>query len=102
MAQPDDAPHVPYKVGDALQQWRSPVHCIALADDGMFYVCDRQGDRVQVFTTDGKFQKEHFFARTRWRRAPLGDRLRRTGRRFTYPTDGQNERVRIVRETLTE
>jgi hypothetical protein len=102
---PDDTPHSPYKVGDALQQWRSPVHCIALANDGLLYVCDRQGDRVQVFTTDGKFQNEHFFAKntlasgSTWEIAFSRD----PGQRFIYLTDGQNERVRIVeRATMTE
>ena len=27
---------------DALQQYRNPVHCVALANDGLLYVCDRQ------------------------------------------------------------
>jgi len=35
------------------------VHCIAMGNDGLIYVCDRQGDRVQVFGQDGQFQKEH-------------------------------------------
>ena len=39
------------------------MHCVALANDGLLYVCDRQHDRVQVFTTDGKFVKETFFAK---------------------------------------
>ena len=47
----------------ALQQFRSPVHCVALANDGLLYVCDRQHDRVQMFHTDGKFVNEHFFAK---------------------------------------
>ena len=37
------------------QQFRNPVHCVALANDGLLYVCDRQNDRVQVFHTDGTF-----------------------------------------------
>src|SRR6266446_5668689 len=101
----DDGPQGPYKPGDALQQYRSPVHCIALANDGMLYVCDRQQDRVQVFTTDGKFQNEHFFAKntlasgSTWEIAFSRD----PAQRFIYLTDGQNERVRIVeRSTMKE
>lgn len=33
------------------------VHCVNLGNDGLVYVCDRQGDRVQVFDKMGKFQR---------------------------------------------
>jgi len=45
------------------QQFRNPVHCVERANDGLVYVCDRQGDRVQVFQPDGKFVKEGFYAK---------------------------------------
>jgi DNA-binding beta-propeller fold protein YncE len=32
------------------------VHCVVLGNDGLVYVCDRNGDRVQVFDKSGKFQ----------------------------------------------
>jgi len=38
--------------------FKSAVHCIRISRDGFVYVCDRAGDRVQVFTKDGKFVKE--------------------------------------------
>jgi DNA-binding beta-propeller fold protein YncE len=31
------------------------VHCIAMSNAGLIYVCDRQGNRVQVFRKDGTF-----------------------------------------------
>jgi DNA-binding beta-propeller fold protein YncE len=31
------------------------VHCITLSNAGLVYVCDRQGNRVQVFKKDGTF-----------------------------------------------
>ena len=31
------------------------VHCIAMNNAGLIYVCDRQGNRVQVFQKDGTF-----------------------------------------------
>ena len=103
---PDDAPQGPYDpTATALQQFRSPVHCVALANDGLLYVCDRQHDRVQVFHPDGKFVKEYFFAKntlasgSTWEIAFSKD----PQQRFIYLTDGQNERVRIVqRDTMTE
>jgi DNA-binding beta-propeller fold protein YncE len=102
---PDDGQQGPYNPAVAGQQFRSPVHCVALASDGLLYVCDRQSDRVQVFKTDGTFVKEAFFARntlasgSTWEIAFSKD----PEQRFMYVTDGQNERVRIVeRSTLTE
>ena len=32
-------------------------HCVAIGNDGFVYVCDRRGDRVQVFDKMGKFQR---------------------------------------------
>jgi DNA-binding beta-propeller fold protein YncE len=103
---PDDGPQGPYTAAAApLQQFRNPVHCVALANDGLLYVCDRQGDRIQVFHTDGTFVKEQFFAKntlsagSTWEVAFSTD----PAQKYMYLTDGQNERVRILqRDTLTE
>jgi DNA-binding beta-propeller fold protein YncE len=103
---PDDGPQGPYDpTATAAQQFRNPVHCVALANDGLLYVCDRQNDRVQVFHTDGKFVKEQLFAKntkgagSTWEIAFSTD----PQQKFIYLTDGQNERVRILeRDTLTE
>ena len=44
--------------------------------DRLIYVCDRVGDRLQVFTPDGKFVKEAFFKhRHEGRRLGVGHRL---------------------------
>jgi len=32
--------------------FRTPVHCVKIANDGKVYVCDRGNDRVQVFDTN--------------------------------------------------
>lgn len=32
-------------------------HCVAIGNDGLVYVCDRRGDRVQVFDKMGKLRK---------------------------------------------
>ena len=103
---PDDAAHGPYDPSGApAQQYRSPVHCVALSNDDLLYVCDRQSDRVQIFKPDGTFIKEVFFAKntlasgSTWEIAFSRD----PEQRFIYLTDGQNERVRIVqRDTMTE
>jgi DNA-binding beta-propeller fold protein YncE len=33
------------------------VHCVTIGNDGLVYVCDRQGDRIEVFDKSGKFEK---------------------------------------------
>ena len=33
------------------------VHCIVMANDGLLYVCDRNGDRIQVFDKTGAFKR---------------------------------------------
>ncbi|HEV2984704.1 MAG TPA: hypothetical protein VGX46_09955 [Vicinamibacterales bacterium] len=32
-----------------------PVHCVVIGNDGLVYVCDRQGDRIEVFDKMGRF-----------------------------------------------
>jgi hypothetical protein len=48
-----------YSPGNPLDpQFKNPVHCARLSADGYVYVCDRDNDRVQVFTRMGAFVKE--------------------------------------------
>ena len=56
---PSDAAVPPYQPGEVPpQQFRTPVHCVAVAADGLVYVCDRVSNRIQVFRTNGTFVKE--------------------------------------------
>ena len=56
---PDDSPMPRYDPnGPPAQQFRNPVHCAELSNDGLLYVCDRVNDRIQVFKSDGTFVKE--------------------------------------------
>jgi hypothetical protein len=103
---PDDAAQGPYDPkAPPQQQFRNPVHCIERANDGLVYVCDRQHDRLQVFTAEGKFVKEGFFARNTLGSGSAWDIVftKDPDQRFILMADGQNSRVRIiVRETLEE
>ena len=61
---PDDTPLPPYDpAAKPAQQFYNPVHCADMSADRLIYVCDRVGDRLQVFTPEGKFVKEGFFAK---------------------------------------
>jgi DNA-binding beta-propeller fold protein YncE len=60
---PDDmAPNRLEPEGPGPRQFRL-VHGIRVSDDGQVYVADRGGNRMQVFSLDGKFQREVFVER---------------------------------------
>ena len=57
---PDDRNLGPYNPdAPPAQQFRNPVHCADVSNDGLVYVCDRVNTRLQVFTKEGKFVKEN-------------------------------------------
>ena len=98
-AQPADrgAAHDPD--GPPQQQFRNPVHCVAISRDDLVYVCDRQGDRVQVFTKEGTFVKEKRIlpktmnAGSVWDVAFSSD----PQQTFLYVADGENSLIHILR-----
>jgi hypothetical protein len=63
-------PHDPS--APAAKQFRGPVHCVQISNDGFVYVCDRGGDRIQVFTKQGKFVKELLVANKTLERGSAG------------------------------
>ena len=101
---PDDTQLPPYNPNDPpAQQFRNPVHCVELANDGLLYTCDRTNDRIQVFKTDGTFVKEQFIAKT-----TLGDGSvfdialsKDPQQKYLYVADGSNMKIHILdRATL--
>jgi len=59
--QPIDLDPGPYTPASApARQFRTPVHDVTLANDGLVYVADRTNNRLQVFQRDGTFQTEAF------------------------------------------
>ena len=103
---PDDTVLPPYDANaPAAQQYRNPVHCADLSNDGFVYVCDRVGNRLQVFTKDGKFVKEAFFAKSTLGAGSAWDVAfsRDPQQTYIYLADGLNMKVRVLRrETLEE
>jgi DNA-binding beta-propeller fold protein YncE len=49
------------RTGKFLRQWQpegmETVHCLAVADEGLVYICNRQADRIQVYDKLGRFLK---------------------------------------------
>jgi DNA-binding beta-propeller fold protein YncE len=103
---PDDTNPGPYNPNaPPAQQFRNPVHCAQLANDGLLYVCDRTADRIQIFKTDGTFVKETFVAKE-----TLGDGSvfdiafsKDPQQKYLYLADGSNMKIRIFeRATMQE
>ena len=102
---PDDqAPRTFVGEGPGPAQFNT-VHGIKVSNDDLVYVNDRLNNRLQVFTVDGKFQREIFIERktqllgTSFNTAFSPDRQQR----WLYVADAGNGRVRIYdRKSLAE
>lgn len=103
---PDDTPLPAYDpAAPAAQQFRNPVHCADMSVDRLLYVCDRVGDRLQVFTPEGKFVREAFFAKNTRNAGSVWDIAfsKDKEQRFIFMADGVNEKIRVIdRQTLQE
>jgi DNA-binding beta-propeller fold protein YncE len=101
---PDDTYLGPYKPDDPIaQQFRNPVHCTELANDGLLYVCDRSNDRIQVFKPDGTFVKEVIIAKNTRGDGSVWDIAfsKDPQQKYIFLADGANEKVYIMlRDTL--
>jgi DNA-binding beta-propeller fold protein YncE len=96
---PSDENLGPYKPdAPPAQQFRNPVHCAMISKDNMMYVCDRQNNRIQVFTPEGKYIKEGFYAKNTLSAGSAWDIAfsRDPQQRFIYLADGQNMKVYII------
>lgn len=58
---PNPAP--PDEGENGPSQFVQPVHAARVSNDGLVYVSDRGGKRVQVFTVDGKYTSQIFIGR---------------------------------------
>ena len=101
---PDDKILPPYKPeAPPDQQFRNPVHCVALSNDNLLYVCDRVNDRIQVFKTDGTFLKEYFYEKQTLAAGSVWEIAfsRDPAQKYIYMTDGENSHVNILlRDTM--
>jgi DNA-binding beta-propeller fold protein YncE len=78
------------------------VHCIAMSRAGLIYVCDRQGDRVQVFDKTGKFIR-NIWVRTGTPTLPDPRGTvwwiafsRDPEQKFMYVMNGRNEQLHVL------
>ena len=101
---PDDTSLGPYNPdAPPAPQFRNPVHCTELANDGLLYVCDRVNDRIQVFKKDGTFVKETIIVKRTLGDGSVWDIAfsKDPQQKYIFLADGSNEKVYIIlRDTL--
>jgi DNA-binding beta-propeller fold protein YncE len=104
---PDDSYVFPERGPNSppAQQFRGPVHCADVSVDRLVYVCDRQSNRIQVFTTEGEYVTETFIAPNTLGSGSTWDIAfsRDPEQRYIFLADGVNMKVHILdRQTLRE
>ena len=102
---PNDADPGPYAPPSAsnppARQFRNPVHCVHLSNDGLVYVCDRVNNRIQVFKKNGEFVKEFtvrvqtMFQGSAWDLAFSPDK----GQEFLFVADGEDNVIWTLSRT---
>ncbi len=103
---PDDTPLPAYSPSaPPAKQFYNPVHCADMSVDRLIYVCDRVGNRLQVFTPEGKFLKEEFYEKETLNSGSVWDVAfsKDPQQKYIYIADGVNEKVKIIeRQSLKE
>lgn len=95
---PDDTAPGPYDpTAPIAQQFRNPVHCVRIANDGLVYVCDRVNNRYQVFQRNGQFVREAFLERDTLGNGAMWDidLSRDHWQSHLYNADGENNKLWI-------
>ncbi len=94
----ENGPPAPYDPALPSPQFRGPVMSVDVSVDGLVYVGDRSGNRVQVFTREGMFVEE-FLIRPEtlgigsvWSTAFSND----PEQRYLFVADGANGKIRIL------
>jgi hypothetical protein len=81
-----------------IKQFRNPVHCAELSNDGLLYVCDRPNDRIQIFRPDGTFVQEKFIATNTLGDGSVWDIAfsKDAQQKYIYLADGKNEKIYVI------
>jgi DNA-binding beta-propeller fold protein YncE len=91
--------------GTLKREWKAngqpfkTITCVAIAKDGMVYVCDRGNNRIQVFAKDGKFVKEAFVSKETKGDGSVWDVAFSPDQRQLYVADGHDKKVWILDRT---
>jgi DNA-binding beta-propeller fold protein YncE len=77
------------------------VHCVVIANDGLLYVCDRLGGRIEVFDKMGNFKRNIVIPSKTARSTGVGaacwvDFSPDKGQKYMYVADCGDEEVRVM------
>jgi hypothetical protein len=102
---PDDkASNAPQYAGTGSPQFNT-VHGVRISTDGHVYVADRKNNRIQIFSIDGKFEREVFIERsTKLLGTAFSIAFSEDARQqYLYVADAGNGRIHLLdRQTLQE
>ncbi|MYH20960.1 MAG: hypothetical protein F4023_04770 [Acidobacteria bacterium] len=89
---------------EPIQQFRTPVHAVRIARDGMVYVADRVNNRIQVFEKDGTYVSEMIVEGNSLGNGSTWDLELSPdeGQVDLYNADGQNQRIHIIHRASME
>jgi len=89
---------------EPIQQFRTPVHAVRIARDGMVYVADRVNNRIQVFQKDGTYVNEMIVEGNSLGNGSTWDLELSPdeGQVDLYNADGQNQRIHIINREAME
>src|SRR4029077_16142528 len=82
-----------------------PVHCVVIGNDNLVYVCDRLGDRVEVFDKMGKFVRNYRIESKTAHRTGSANAVgtagwvgfsRDAGQQFMYVANGADNNIAIL------
>jgi hypothetical protein len=96
---PSDAQLPPYDPAQPLsRQFGNPVHCVRVSNDGKVYVCDRQNNRIQIFSKGGEFQGEFRVEVETRANGAVWDMVlsHDAAQKYLYVADGANGRIYVL------
>jgi hypothetical protein len=94
----DNGPSPKHDPAVPSKQFGGVMTSIDISNDGLVYVGDRTGDRIQIFTKEGKFVKEFFVHPNTLGQGSVWSTMfsRDPKQKFLYVSDGVNGRIWIL------
>jgi hypothetical protein len=88
----------PYDPSVRPKQFRTGIRNLVLSNDGLIYVSDRGGDRIQIFTKEGKFVKEYLVHPQTLGTGSVSYAIlsRDAKQKFLYVADSANDRIWVL------
>ncbi len=88
--------------GPPSKVFSAAVHCVVEGNDGLLYICDRNGDRVQVFKKDGTFVKEKIVLPKTMGIGTAFDADFTPDQKYMYLVDGTNQQILLLQRDSLE